>query len=803
MTSTSRFKALRKCGADRRAIRHLAKLRLEQLIDRITPSSAPATAYGNLPLAFEANQGQAAPAVDFLARGSGYTLALTPSAAVLSIQNGSANDVLSFQMVGANPSATVTGKDELITKTNYLIGSDPSQWHTNIANYGQVTYQGAYPGIDLVYYGNQRHLEYDFVVAPGADPGAIHMSIQGAKGIALDAQGNLVVHTSGSDLVQQAPMVYQNVGAARHAVAGKFVLEGHNQVGFRLGAYDHSRSLVIDPVLSYSTYLGGNSEEQGKAIAVDAAGNAYLTGYTYSANFPTAGGFQNVNGGGSDVFVAKLNASGSGFVYTTYLGGAWGEQGNGIAVDSDGNAYVTGATLSGNFPVSVGAFDAANTAGFYKGFVAKLNSAGSALVYSTYLGGTGGSDEARAIAIDAGGNAYVTGATSSSDFPTQNAVQPSHADDFYGSTSGYIDAFVTKLNSTGTGLVYSTFLGGTGNDRGDGIALDAAGNAYVTGFTEATQPTNPNWGIIAFPTTAGAFQPTNASSSSVPFVTKLNGEGSALAYSTYLGGTNGYADWASAIAVDSSGNAYVTGSTQASNFPTTAGAYDRTYGGGIDAFVSELNSAGSALVYSTFLGGSNTDQPTGIAVDAAGNASVVGITGSTDFPAVNALQPTRGGSYDAFVTRLNATGSGLIYSTYLGGTSNDYGEDIAIDNGGSAYVVGGTTSANFPITPAAAQPANAGGEDAFIAKIDPVSSPTFAVSGFPSPVTAGVAGTVTVTAKDANGDTDGGYTGTVHFTSSDGQAVLPADYTFTAADAADTHLYRHVEDRRQPIDHGR
>jgi hypothetical protein len=782
--------------AARRPIRRTIQLRLEVLEDRTVPTSSPALAatYGNLPLLFEVNQGQAAPQVDFLSRGNGYTLSLTPAAALLDLGHGAAQDELRMQLVGANPLATVAGQDELATKTNYLIGSDPSQWRTNIANYGQVTYQNVYSGVNVVYYGNQGQLEYDFVVASGADPGAIKMSIQGAKGISLDAQGNLVMHTAGADVVEHAPVIYQEGGGVRRAVSGRFVLEGNDGVGFAVGAYDRSRPLIIDPVLSYSTYLGGSGNDYGDGIAVDTAGNAYMVGGTTSANFPTTGGASHLASvGRPDVFVAKLNASGTGLVYSTYLGGDYDDIGSGIAVDSAGNAYVTGNTNSDDFPTTANAFQQTSYSGDFRTFVAKLNATGSALLYSTYLGGTVhevGGEKAYAIAVDGAGNAYVTGDTSSTTFPTKNAFQPAHAD--YDPASiyeaAYTDAFVTKLNATGTALVYSTFLGGTGDDSGHAIAVDSAGNAYVTGTTSATYPTDPSQGILAFPTTLGAFQTSTAGQNGVPFVTELNATGTALVYSTFLSGATSAGDSGNGIAVDAAGNAYVTGSTQASDFPTTSGALQPSWGGISDAFVTKLNASGSALVYSTYLGGSASDGGSGIAVDGLGNAYIVGNTVSGNFPTVNALQPVSGGDYDAFVATVNAAGSALLDSTYLGGRCGDGGNGVAVDAAGNAYVVGTTSwsatssTNNFPTTPGTVQGMSGGGSDAFVAKMSLAASPSFSVGGFPSPATAGVAGSFTVSARNADGTPATNYTGTVHFGSSDAQAVLPADYTFTAAD---------------------
>jgi hypothetical protein len=698
--------------------------------------------YGQIPLSFEANRGQTAAEVAFLSQGNGYSLFLTPTETVLSLQkpapaagDGTATPdpaVLRSRFVGANPRPQLVGLDQLTGTSNYFVGNDPSQWQTNIANYGRVEYHNLYPGVDLVFYGNQRQLEYDYVVAPGTDPGVIKLAIDGAESMALDGRGDLVLHTSGGDVLEQAPVVYQDSGGVRQPVSGQFVLEGGGQVGFALGAYDHSQPLVIDPVLTYSTYLGGPGEDDGYGIALDAAGNAYVTGYTASTNFPTTpGAFQTAYGGDTyNAFVTKLNPTGTALVYSTYLRGALLDEGYGIAVDAAGNAYVTGETSSKNFPTTAGAFQTTyGSLGYSDAFVTKLNPTGTALVYSTYLGGTS-NDRGSGIAVDAAGNAYVTGSTASANFPTTAGA-------FQTSYGGNVNAFVTKLNPTGTALVYSTYLGGTGGDGGDGIAVDAAGNAYVTGSTQSAN----------FPTTAGAYQSVGATG--VTFVTKLNPTGTALVYSTYLGGTGG--DYGDGIAVDAAGNAYVTGYTASTNFPTTPGAFQMSYGGGsggsYDAFVTKLNPTGTALVYSTYLGGAGDDRGSGIAVDAAGNAYVTGYTSSANFPiTAGALQTSFGGNYDAFVTKLNPTGTALVYSTYLGGTGLDLDYGIAVDAAGNAYVTGYTFSTNFPTTAGAVQRTIGGGSygDAFVAKFTFETQTTTALTTSASPSTYG--DTVTFTA---------------------------------------------------------
>jgi len=708
------------------------RLSVECLEDRLcmsamalnTPLSQPdaatqarvGQAYGQLPLSFEANQGQVDPQVNFLSQGSGYTLFLTSTEAVMSLQQPASNqgtnvpaapgDVLRMQLVGANPTPAVAGLDEQAAKTNYFVGSDPAQWHTDIANYGKVQYQNVYPGVDLIYYGNPQQLEYDFVLAPGADSQAIRLAFQGAEGIALDSQGDLVLHTGGGDVIEHAPVLYQESNGVRQAVSGHYLLEGNGQVGFQVGAYDPARPLVIDPVYSlvYSTYLGGNkADTAGYGIAVDGAGDAYVTGTTQSIHFPTtAGAFQTsgafikVDGGGT--FVTKFNAAGSALVYSTYIGAAIP---SGIAVDSAGNAYITGNTTEADFPTknALQATYGGDTSTYGitgDAFVTKLNATGSALVYSTFLGGSG-SDKANGIAVDRSGDAYVTGSTNSTNFPTTpGSVQP---------VIGISLGFVAELNPIGSALVYSTYL----SNYGYGIAVDGSGSAYVTGFTVASN--------------------TNSWDASVA---KLNSTGSAFVYIYRLGGSSD--DIGIQIAVDGSGNAYVTGQTDSADFPTTSGAFQKTFGGGIDAFVTELNAAGSALVYSTYLGGSGIEgwvgRPNGgIAVDSSGRIYVTGTTTSTNFPTKNALQATYGGGdSDAFVAELDPSQVGaasLVYSTYLGGSDQDVGYGIAVDGSGNAYVTGFTYSANFPtknaFQPQINPPTSPHNQfrDAFVTKIDP------------------------------------------------------------------------------------
>jgi hypothetical protein len=664
-------------------------------------------------LSFEANEGQTDPAVRFLSRGPGYALFLTSSEAVLALRQGkSAPKALRMKIEGAHVAPTVAGVEALPGKSNYFIGNDRGKWRKGIHTFAKVEYRNVYPGVNLVYYGKQRQLEYDFVLSPGADPNAIRLAFEGAETLAIDGGGDLVLKLGGGEVRMRKPAIYQERAGKREPVAGRYILRETNRVGVEVMAYDATRPLVIDPVLVYSTYLGGSGvQDVGFAIAVDGSGSAYVTGETTSLDFPTTGlGFDTSFNGFTDAFVTKLDASGSNLVYSTYLGGSTdGDSGQAIAVDSTGHAYVAGHTSSSNFPTTALAFDTSFNGGGFDAFVTKLDPTGSSLVYSTYLGGNA-FDAALAVAVDAAGQAYVGGHTASTNFPATAGA-------FATSSAGSHDAFVTSVNAAGSGLIYSTYVGGSDADIGIGLALDATGAAYLAGYTRSAD----------FATTPAAFDssfngPFNGSDA---FVAKLNPGGSALAYATFLGGSD--ADFGWDVAVDSAGNAYVTGATLSTDFPTTPGAYDTTYNGSsppAEAFVTKLDAAGSALVYSTFLGGTGDEFGIAIAVDAAGQAHVAGHTTSTDFPTTaGAIQPGPGGSFDAFVTKLDAAGAALVDSTYFGGSSQEQAIGIAVSSAGDAYVVGWTDSGDFPTTPGAFDTTFNGGQDAFVAKISGAAAP--------------------------------------------------------------------------------
>jgi uncharacterized protein (TIGR03437 family) len=632
--------------------------------------AAPAAKWSHLPLSFELNTGQFTADVHYAARSGAHRLYLDAGETILAVKN---QPELRTKLAGASLSAAIVGEDRQAATSNYFIGNDPAKWRTSVPNFGRVRYVGIYPGIDLIYYGQDGTLEYDWTVSPGADPRRIRMVFEGADRLRIDRHGDLVIRSGKHEYRHKKPALYQEIAGKRVHVAGAWKLHGA-EASFAVGAYDHRQPLVIDPLLIYSTYLGGTGYEWAYAIAVDSIGSTYVTGGTGSTNFPTAGSLQRGLLGSEDVFVTKINPSGSAKIYSTYLGGSGGggDEGHGIAVDLQGNAYITGNTGSFDFP-TVNPIQAKNS-GSDDVFLAKLNATGSALIYSTYLGGSS-LDSGSAIALDAAGSAYVVGTTSSSDFPVTNAFQA-----VKGAQS---DAFVAKINPAGSACVYATYLGGNNVDEGNAIAVDAAGNAYVTGYTSSTN----------FPV-ASAFRASNAGGPDA-FVSKLNPAGSALVYSTYLGGTA--TDYGTGIAVDASGSAYVTGSTTSGDFPLANPMDDKLGSLAVDdAFVTKLNPAGSALVYSTYLGGGGGDQPYALAIDQAGRVYITGRTNSSDFPLKNPIQNTRA-AFDMFVTEIEANGSTLVFSTFLGGSGSESGRGIAIDGLGNIHVAGEGTSTDFPV----------------------------------------------------------------------------------------------------------
>lgn len=710
-----------------------------------SPGSPPAR--GALPLSFEANRGQAPPEVAFLARLGASTLFLTRQEAVLEMRpdpHAPSTPPVRWRAVGANPDPVIEGTDRLPGLSNYLIGSDPSGWHVGIPTFAGVALRDVYPGIDTAYHGDRGAMEYDFAVAAGADPRRISLEFSGQRGLTVNEAGDLLVETGGGVLTQHAPVAYQIAGGPRRQVSARYALAGGARVSLALGAYDSSRPLLIDPVIAYSTYLGGSSSmDKARAVALDSSGSAYVAGTVVSADFPTVHPVQARKGGlgdTTDAFITKFNPQGSALLYSTYLGGRSYEDAYGIAVDSSGSAYVVGQTTSPDFPQT----HPLSTGG--TAFITKLDPSGASLVYSARLGGshtrtTEGTpgEVAHGIALDASGDAYIAGTTNTVDFPTVTPYQGSNR-----ATRGENTVFVAKVNPTGSALLYATYLGGSsGADQAAGIAVDGQGSAYVTGTTESAD----------FPVTPGGFQRHMTGSFTV-FVTKLTPGGSGLAYSTFLGG--GFDQHGNAIAVDGSGSAYVAGDTVSTDFPTRGTPYPvqstLAKEGVSNAFITKFDPTGGGLVYSTYLGGtgtlSNGDAGLAVALDPSGSALVTGQTTSTDFPTRGdpcPLQSANGGgavNRDGFVTRLDPAGSAVVYSSYLGGSGTDQVNGIAVDARDHAYLVGETDSADFPTkNPYTAKP-----RAAFVTEITPgcpIAPTVVAVQPASDLVTGG--GPVTVT----------------------------------------------------------
>ncbi|HVO97774.1 MAG TPA: SBBP repeat-containing protein [Bryobacteraceae bacterium] len=625
------------------------------------------------------------------------------------------------RFAGASHDVSLEGREPLQAKVNFFLGND--NWRRDVATYAGVVYHGLYPGIDMSFGGTGRHVKSEFVVAPGGDPGLILLEY--SEPVEVDAGGDLVA----GDFRESAPEIYQQNGSVRERISGRYKLLGPKTVGFEIGRYDPSRALVIDPTVSFSTYLGGSGLTSINGVAVDGSGDLYVTGWTEALNFPTDGPVQAANQGGVDVIVAKLNPSGSALLYATYIGGRSDDKGAAIAVDTLGQAYVTGSTSSTNFPLV--SSNRSTLGGSTAAFALKLSAAGNALLYSGYLGGTT-YDLGTAIAVDSNGSAYISGDTQSANFPVQSPVQP-----FIG---GGTDAFITKLNPSGA-IVFSTYLGGSANEHAGGIAVDALGDIFVAGGTASAN----------FPTVS-ALQSALAGTQDA-FVTKISYSGT-IAFSTYLGGSGGPPQQANGIALDSAGNAYVAGVTVSANFPVTAGAFQTAIAGPQNAFVTKLTATGTP-VYSTYLGGASYDWGSGIRVSAAGSAYISGYTASLNFPQAGSLQPSLGGLYDAFISELNAAGNGLVFSTFFGGTGSDAANAIALDASVNIFVGGQTSSSNFPLTNPI-QSALASASTGWVARLGVSASPPTTPAVLSISPASGSGSSVTFTASFS--DSGGGST---------------------------------------------
>ena len=721
------------------------------------------TAFDARPLSFEPLD--ATVPSTFIARAHGTAVVVSPTDVVLRLSAPMRKDgavwtpgrraaMQRMRLVLAGATAgRVTPSDHLRGVANYYTGLDSSRWRTNVPMWGKVTFHEVYPGIDVVYYGTQGNLEFDFVVAPGANPARIQLALEGLEtdddaDIASDNGGVRIAFPSG-EVRLRPPHAYQLIDGVKRVVRVDYAIERGVEhpprVSLQLGPYDTSRPLVIDPVLAYSSSFGISTDDAGLGIAVDTSGNTYVTGVADATAIDTTHG--------ADAYVMKLDSTGA-VVYAVYIGGTGDDGATSIAVDASGNAYVAGGTSSTDFP-TVGSAQSTNMGGATQGtdaFVAKIGPTGT-LLYATYLGGTG-DDGAYGVAVDTSGQVYVAGATKSTDFPVTAGTRA------YG---GAVDAFIAKINPavpSSAGITYATYLGGAGDDIAYAIAVDVTGNAYVTGVTASSD----------FPTVLG-FQATTQGSTDA-FVAKLGPDGTTLPWATYFGG-NG-PDTGYGIAVDSAGLIYVTGSTASTNFPAKAATF--TYGGNGDAFVAKFNpvvTLGSrSLLYSSYLGGTGLDTGRAIAVDSESSGYVVGFTESSDFPKSHEIMGPQGGR-DAFVTKLNLkTGgtSALMYSTYLGGSGEDDAYGIALDAQGNAYVTGRTLSSNFPVAGTTTS-AFTGASDGFVARL---VEPDLVVTVLTVPTYGDAGGTIQVTDTTKNqGVATAGESTTKFFLSVD--AALSAD----------------------------
>jgi hypothetical protein len=680
-------------------------------------------AFANLPMRFEENTGQTDGQVRFISHGPGYVMFLTPGESVFKFSgqrttprtrannvsrvrnwpsnlNAKPSAVLRMKMEGAKGTPTITGMEKMPGVSNYLIGKDSSKWRKGVASYAKVQYSEVYSGIDLVYYGNQHQLEYDFVVKPGADPTQVSLAFNGTQKMSMDtASGDVAIETPAGKMALRKPVIYQMVNGQKKPVDGNYKFQGNGRIAFDVKSYDHAQPLVIDPVLAYSTYLGGSGDDGGYGLTVNSQGNAYLTGYTDSTDFPIAGtSITSAANGNYEAFVAELSPDGTSLVYSTYLGGSGGDIGSTVALDGGGDAYVVGNTSSTDFPVTANAFQSSLATGATSNvFVSELTADGQSLLYSTYLGG-GGTDLGFGIAVDANQNAYVTGETTSGSptpFPTTSSAFQSTLNSPYG------NGFVARIDTTASGassLVYSTFLGGTTSgtwywDQGTSIAVDANKNVYVVGMASS----------LDFPITSATAYQTRGNVNGSAYLTRIDTTQSGslgLIYSTYLGGT-GNTDQAASVALDSAGKVYLTGGTGSSDFPVTTNAVNSGAGKAFIAKFDTTLSQSASLLYSTLVGGSSGEFSGAIAADPDGNAYISGWTFSSDFPVTSdAIQLNKGtGLNNSFLAVLSSDASKILYGTYLGGdgSSNlsEFMYGLALDPNNNIYLAGGTGSSNL------------------------------------------------------------------------------------------------------------
>ncbi|OGL47626.1 MAG: hypothetical protein A2161_11625 [Candidatus Schekmanbacteria bacterium RBG_13_48_7] len=685
-------------------------------------------AYGDIPLYFIPNKGQVDSRIKYYAFTPKYTIWITGSelvfdAAARRQENPEKynREICVLEFENLNSACEILPDQMTGHRVNFLIGQDESRWQTDILTSRAVLYTNLYDSVDLKIYGNEKQIEYDFIVKPGGNVENIGFNYSNVKSTTIDSMGNLVITTNTSQLMHRKPRCYQVINGDIREIDGKYLLKRNNEYGFSVSDYNKSYPLVIDPiVLAYSTYIGGANVDISNAVDVDSSKSAYITGRTFGTDFSLQNPFQPTYANDmGDGFVSKFNAAGTALVYSTYLGGDGSDICNGIAVDSSGNAIITGTTDSTDFPLKSPFQGVLN--GDKDVFVTKLNAAGNNLLYSTYFGGLM-IDDGQDIDVDSSGNAYITGTTSSNNFPTRTAYQGSFI-----AAVGMV--FLAKFNSTGT-PVYSTYFGGTVYDSGYGVAVDSSGNAYITGTANSNN----------FPT-FHAYQLSRVRRSEA-FVTKFNSAGSGLLYSTYLGGS--MADMGIGIAVDNLNNCYITGSTKSVDFPVKT-AYQPVAAGNDEGFISGFNASGD-LIYSTYYGGTGNDQGMNLTTDSLGNLFITGFTDSSDFPVIDAYQATYGGGTDAFIVKVSAGTFGLLYSTFLGGSGEEKGYGVAVDGTGDVYITGKTASSNFPVH-SAFQATFGNVEDGFLTKLT-LAGPTPTITPTPTmtpPPTSTFTGTPTIT----------------------------------------------------------
>ncbi|MBI4854558.1 MAG: SBBP repeat-containing protein [Acidobacteria bacterium] len=661
--------------------------------------------YAKIPLSFEANQGQADDKVKFFSRGKGYSFLLTEQETLLTLKNDSQEktSLVKMKFLGSNPKPRIEPIDKRFGKTNYFIGNNPSNWHTDLPIYNKVKYSEVYPGIDAIYYGNQQQIEYDLLVKPGADPSQISIQIDtnNSSALEIDLEGNLVIETSQGKLLKHKPIIYQEIEGEKQIIAGNYKLNGDNLLGFELGEYDITKPLVIDPIFVYSTYFGTTDNDKGYGINVDKLGNIYITGETVSTVFPLKNPIQTKENDSSlEIFVTKLNPTATEIIYSTYLIGNDIDRGFALLIDAQGNTYLTGETYSSDFP-TVTPFQAKGGGGAnIDAFLVKISPEGNKLLYSTYFGGSQ-VERAFNIALTAGGNIVLAGETNSPDLPVKNAFQPKKGDNFS------FDAYVVRFSPDGSSIDFATYFGGNDLDKGHGMTIDSDGNIYLAGETNSTNLPVKN-----------AMQPSGGGTTNIDiFIAKFTPLG-VLTFATYFGTLD--LDRAFAITVDSAKNIYLTGMTNAIDFPTVKPPQPGK-AGQLDAYVLKLDPTAKTVLFSTFLGGSRDEVGLNIAVDTSNNIYVYGQTGSLqDFPTLRPLQATStGGFFDTFLTKYNGNGE-VVFSTYIGGSNVDSPGKMALDLEGNVYLIGDTPSLDFP-TANAFNPNKVGSDDIFIIKIsDPV-----------------------------------------------------------------------------------